>query len=195
METIHHHFCLYGNSIQSNNVLYYMASIQMAASLHTPDFIPVIQYCYTESRHFTLEAPTSSGNYSRLYIRAPSTTPMITLTPGAVHYIKTGIRISHMAPGYRFRIENTPAMKEAPFYILEYSNYSQDDLYLKLVSTRNIDLDPGRIVGQLVVEANPIILYQSVPVTHSAPSIVVPTGTTLPSSMGGRVFSDSSDSD
>jgi hypothetical protein len=141
-----------------------------SSSHHTPDYIPIIQYCYTDSRHFTLTPPPESGNYSRLLIKTPASLPTITLTPGTVHYIKTGIRINSMPPGYRFRIENSPILKETPFYILEYSNYTSDALYIKIVATRNMDLDSDRIIGQIVLEANPIILGQVVPVSHPSSS-------------------------
>lgn len=124
--------------------------------------VPIVKYSYIDSHHWNLDKPSDVGNYARLILTTPTGGTPVRLEPGMINYIRTGIRINPMASGYRFRIENSPIVKEAPFYILEYSNYEMDELYVKIVSMRNMELDPHRVVAQIVVEANPIILHQCV---------------------------------
>lgn len=151
--------------------------------------VPIVKYSYIDHHHWNLDKPSDVGNYSRLILTTPTGGTPVRLEPGRINYIRTGIRINPMASGYRFRIENSPIVKEAPFYILEYSNYEMDELYVKIISMRNMELDPHRVVGQIVVEANPIILHQNVVPSYTGASTVARTTETV------SMFSSDSDSD
>jgi hypothetical protein len=135
------------------------------------DRIPVIQYSYSGGHHWILEPPADVGNYTYLNVMTPDSGSPIRLEPGKIHYIRTGIRIHTMPVGFRFRIENSPNVKEAPFYIVEYSHRGNDDLHIKIISMRNMELDPRRPICQIVVEPNPIILSQNISSTHTAVSM------------------------
>jgi hypothetical protein len=167
--------------------------------------VPIVKYSYIDSHHWNLDKPSDVGNYTRLILSTPSSGTPVRLEPGRVNYIRTGIRINPMASGYRFRIENSPIVKEAPFYILEYSNYEIDELYVKIISMRNIELDYRRVIAQIVVEANPIILHQTVISSYTGASSTTVISGAGASSAGGTasstvrepttMFSSDSDSD
>jgi hypothetical protein len=157
--------------------------------------VPIVKYSYIDHHHWNLDKPSDVGNYARLILTTPTGGTPIRLEPGRINYIRTGIRINPMASGYRFRIENSPIVKEAPFYILEYSNYEMDELYVKIISMRNMELDPHRVVGQIVVEANPFILHQNVLPSYTGASTTVSPGRGARTTETVSMFSSDSDSD
>ena len=157
--------------------------------------VPIVKYSYIDHHHWNLDKPSDVGNYFRLILTTPTSGTPVSLEPGRINYIRTGIRINPMASGYRFRIENSPIVKEAPFYILEYSNYEMDELYVKIISMRNMELDPHRVVGQIVVEANPIILHQCVIPSYTGASTTASLGRGARITETVTMFSSDSDSD
>lgn len=156
-----------------------MAAASIRSATDAPEPL-VVKYSYIRTPQWNLYPTITSGNNDTLQLFTPATGSRIKFsTAGGVHVFNTGIKIISLPPGYRLRLQSSHSIKEAPFFIIGCSFTTCDEIIVKVLATRPYDLEYNRLVGECVLESNPIFIHQNLP------------SSSVPSSVSSVTYSDS----